>query len=183
MTPTKYAIRCSTEEQVFECRDKWFGAFTWLYWIGEKIMYNSWEIADVISYEEAKEKWLLGETTEQQSENILTYEQWIERGRQIGYKEWWRDRSKQQSEDIVEKIWLSKEQFELIKKRVDEFNNVRWYNEMDYGDVIYTYFYPNYILNDWDEWEANDPYRDKETNTHSCIKFINDLCKEILSFH
>ena len=39
------------------------------------------------------------ETTEQQSENILTYEQWIERGRQIWYKEWRRDRGKDTTEE------------------------------------------------------------------------------------
>lgn len=50
------------------------------------------------------------ETTEQQSENILTYEQWIERGRQIGYKEWRKKAKKshpveQERNEKIVKVW------------------------------------------------------------------------------
>jgi hypothetical protein len=38
-------------------------------------------------------------------ENILTYEQWLERWRQILYKEWWKDWHRYTLKDFVE-YWL-----------------------------------------------------------------------------
>lgn len=90
MTSTKYAIRCSTEEQARECNIKKLKS-----WISPDIINfyrNKWYT--IISYSEAKEKWLLGEVSKKETKD-LTYEQWIERGRQIWYKEWRRDCGKQ----------------------------------------------------------------------------------------
>lgn len=74
MIPTKYAIKCSTEDQARELKWKWFEYFSIERWIEE--IYKE-ALYTVITYEEAKEKWLLGaiskkEITEQQSEEIAT---------------------------------------------------------------------------------------------------------------
>ena len=53
---TKYAIRCSTEDEARECRKKWYSAsWDWIYFIREN------QSRPVISYAEAVEKGLLGE--------------------------------------------------------------------------------------------------------------------------
>ncbi len=36
----------------------------------------------------------------EEQKGILTYEQWLERGRQIWYKEWWRDKWKEGQKEV-----------------------------------------------------------------------------------
>lgn len=65
-------------------------------------------------------------------------------------------------------------------------HNEETHNDVNLGDIIYsyTYFEKNgfdwddfHVTNDWDEGEANDPFWDKELNMHSAEAFIFKQCK------
>jgi hypothetical protein len=81
---------------------------------------------------------------------------------------------------------LTTEQFEYIEKSVDKFNAERGFYEVDYGEVVYSYFKSTpekfMLLNDWDEGSDNDPWWDKELNEHSVIVFIKSIVKELNQF-
>lgn len=67
MIPTKYAIKCSTEEQAIECNIKQLKS-----WISPDIIHfyrNKWYT--IISYAEAKEKWLLGDISKKETTDEL----------------------------------------------------------------------------------------------------------------
>lgn len=80
---------------------------------------------------------------------------------------------------------LTKEDYELIEKRVEEFNETteRSYYGVDENDVIFSYFKATddvfLILNDWDEGKNNDPHWNEERDMHSVISFIMDVCTEL----
>ena len=66
MSEIRYAIRVNTHEEARECRDKWLHPFFdnykwWWYWLYLHML--SWYTT--ITYEEAKNLWLLGETNQE----------------------------------------------------------------------------------------------------------------------
>lgn len=78
---TKYAIRCETEEQARECmwwhdpKDvSWLLCNKWVFWKwnvwNEEFIKLQW--LEIISYQEAKEKWLLGDS------GLLDSTKWLE---------------------------------------------------------------------------------------------------------
>lgn len=66
---------------------------------------------------------------------------------------------------------ITEEQFKIIEKKVDKFNNDLWIWEVDYWDILYTYFNPWHLLNDW--IECNDEYE------NNIVDFINETAKSI----
>lgn len=66
---------------------------------------------------------------------------------------------------------LTEKQFNELEKKVDDFNENLWINEIDYWDIIYTYFCPWYLLNDW--IEANDEYE------NNIVNFINETANNL----
>lgn len=67
-------------------------------------------------------------------------------------------------------------------------HNDKTYNDVQVGDVIYSYckFEENgfdwdkfHVTNDWDEGKNNDPFWDEDLNMHSAESFILRTCKKI----
>lgn len=75
------------------------------------------------------------ETTEQQSENILTYEQWFERWKQVGYKEWRRDRGKDTTEEReieIKEVWENQMTFTNVFDCPKCWWHIYWWSTVNY---------------------------------------------------
>jgi hypothetical protein len=70
---------------------------------------------------------------------------------------------------------LTKEQFDIIMEKVDEYNESH-NNWIEYWDVVFTYFFPDSFLMDYDEWENNDPHTDRKWE-YDCSEYR--IIKEI----
>jgi len=75
-------------------------------------------------------------------------------------------------------ITITKETFDWLYDQL-EAHNERTHNGVDATDILFTYFNPGMVLNDWDEGRNNDPFWDNELNEHSAIVFIEQTVEQL----
>jgi hypothetical protein len=83
---------------------------------------------------------------------------------------------------------LTQEMFDFIQKEINEFNQRTNYEyDMDFEEVLFSFLHSTdetqYVLNDWDEGEYNDPYWDNEKNQHCCEVFLEQMNIKLKTFY